>query len=435
MKKSIKKLFATLLATLMLALSAPAVNLLNVGSVFSTKASAYDSVENSYDYLWNLICTLGYADDKGDYWVDYSISNTEYVSFVADVENNRIHLIYDDSDYEDLYSYNYRCVEMILCPEDDIYATYVYCDDDDEDYVQGIGNVFATEYTNDSIYDFEILDESYYFVENTYDAQAALNRTLRLGMDGIHNALVSYADCSLGNFGFNTYIPIEVKSVELNGLFRDSFGWKYYRYNEIDFDYVGLARNNYGWWLVRDGGIDFGFSGFFEDEFGYHYIKNGKKDFYVGLVKDPADGLWWYVSDGCIDFNYTGLAKNQYGWWYVNNGTIDFTYTGMAKNQYGWWYAENGKLNSKYNGMAKNQYGWWYFSNGKIDYKFNGLAKNQYGWWYIKNGTIDYKFQGLAKNQYGWWYVQNGTINFKYNGYASNQYGTWKVVNGKVVGK
>ena len=61
MKKSIKKLFATMLATLMLALSVPAANLLNVGSVFSTKASAYDSVENSYDYLWNNVRVKGGA--------------------------------------------------------------------------------------------------------------------------------------------------------------------------------------------------------------------------------------------------------------------------------------------------------------------------------------------------------------------------------------
>ena len=60
MKKSIKKLFATLLATLMLALSVPAANLLNVGSVFSTKASAYDSVENSSEF--GCVVTIDHGD-------------------------------------------------------------------------------------------------------------------------------------------------------------------------------------------------------------------------------------------------------------------------------------------------------------------------------------------------------------------------------------
>ena len=449
MKKSLSKILSAVLAAVMLVMSAPAANLLKIDtSSLSIKASAYDYEEIGFDYLYNFIDILSHSnvDENGFKYVEYDLSSSfYYVRFTYNSEYDVIEAYFEYYGYIDGRDY----VILLITRNNDVYYCGVgseyYCDDESEDidYIRGVCTVYGSEYNPYTFYtEVNIIEcspffDGYYEDNNEFFSYLVIN-----AIEQINYCLTCYAGMDLGYLGFDIYSGFsdELYSTELNGLLRDSFGWKYYTDSEIDYDYEGIADNYFGVWYVRNGGIDFGYTGFAQidcgDYYDYLYIKNGKADFdYVGLVKDPDDGLWWFVDYGYIDFSYTGLAKNQYGWWYVNNGTIDFTYTGMAKNQYGWWFVENGKLNSKYNGMAKNQYGWWYFSNGKIDYKFNGLAKNQYGWWYIKNGTIDYKFQGLAKNQYGWWYVQNGTINFKYNGYASNQYGTWKVVNGKVVGK
>ena len=438
MKKTLKRIIATLAVAVMLLTAVP------FSGLFSTKASAVEYIEYSYNYLYNMIETLGSIDENGNKYVAYCIDNNydEYVSFTNISEYDSIQLSYF---YR--YGISVKGGAILINANSSTYNCVSVYEDDENDYVHASGVINPEFYDPYSSYpDLQIIEQSPYFENYSYTEDMLVN-IVNDTIISIEYALNSYADISLYNFGFDCYAyspyAYILESPKLNGLYRDMYSWRFYTDGDINYDFNGLAENYFGTWYVRNGGIDFSFTGFIliseENEYGetfntYYYVRNGKVDYdFVGLVKDPDDGYWWYVDYGTINFYYVGLAKNDYGWWYVEDGTIDFSYTGMAKNDYGWWYAKNGKLDLTYTGMAKNDYGWWYMNKGKLDRTYTGMAKNQYGWWYMNKGKLDRSFVGLAKNQYGWWYIKNGTIDFKYNGYASNQYGTWKVVNGKVV--
>lgn len=433
MKMSLKRILSTLLAVVLLLLAAPIAGLC---TPFASNVSAMETENNSYAYLHNYIDTLGNEDENGYNSVNYWTCNIEgkdiYTYFTNNTEFDNIELFSEMyiNDYSSTWAY------LNIGLYDSVYEMTVGCTIGEEvlnGYCVINPSTFDPERPNVNI---ELVNVPDGLANNKDVAYELLESVVPISIGGIEIALENYADISLGNFGFAYFddYTMPILTVELNGLYRDSYGWKYYTDNEIDTEFVGLEANNFGVWYISNGTIDFSYNGLFGDEYGDYVIKNGQIDESAdGLIK--LEGKWLYADSGYIDCDYEGLAKNAYGWWYVKDGTIDFSYTGMAKNRYGWWYVQGGKLNGSYTGLAKNPYGWWYFNNGSIDYKFDGLAKNQYGWWYIKNGTINYKFKGLAKNQYGWWYVKNGTIDFSYNGTASNKYGTWKVVNGKVVTK
>lgn len=438
MKKVLKRVLSTLLTVALLLSAAP---LFGLYTPFVSNASAMETEENSYAYLHNYIDTLGEKDENDynsvGYWVGSFDDSDVYAWLTNDTDYDCIEL-YSEIMVDD---YSSTWVYLNVGEYDSTYSMTVGCTAYGEDLI-GYCEINPKKFNPEKInVDIELVQVPFELEDDQYTAYEVLESAIPASIYSIELALENYAYLSLGNFGFKYFDEdiMYVTTTELNGLFRDNYGWNYYEDNEINTEFMGVAYNCFGTWLVSDGTIDFGYTGIFnvyDSEYDIsedYVIVDGKAVDDEGLIK--IDGVWYYNSYGMIDYSYEGLAKNQYGWWYVKNGTIDFSYTGMARNEYGWWYVNNGKLNKSYTGLAKNQYGWWYFNKGSIDYKFDGLAKNQYGWWYIKNGTINYKFKGLAKNQYGWWYVKNGTIDFSYNGTASNKYGTWKVVNGKVVTK
>lgn len=196
MKKTLKKVLATLLAVVLLFGAAPMLK--TDGGVLATKASALETVSGSYDYLVNYINNNGQKDSSGDLYIygEYVANNMDiYVTISYSPKIDHIAcvcLIGGVTSITFGFNKTEKTYLTIATFEDSKYNVIdqarAYIDPATYDYGTALSYTYDKVYTNDSAY---ISKEKTLF-----------NSSVTLALKTVDKMMRKNVGFGLGNFGF-----------------------------------------------------------------------------------------------------------------------------------------------------------------------------------------------------------------------------------------
>ena len=213
MKTTIKRTLATVLTVVMIFSLVPFTGTI-LGSM-STKVSALETVEGSFDYLVDYLKEYGIYDDDDDLCIidEYSFSDSDlFIEIYIHPEEEDTIYCYFSSDNEESFDW---CV-LSMEKNSNIYETYFernsYIDEfeiiesasadiDPRNYSKGdVLSLYDTDFLSNDDFDFDtqVIDEDYH----NEQMETLFSNFFALALTAFNRTTSENAEISMGNFGF-----------------------------------------------------------------------------------------------------------------------------------------------------------------------------------------------------------------------------------------
>ncbi len=214
MKTTIKRTLATVLAVVMIFSLIPFAGTI-LGSM-STKVSALETVEGSFDYLVDYLKEHGIYDDDGDLCIidEYSLLDSDlFIEIFIHPEEEDTIYCYFSSDNEDSFNWCVMSMEIDSNIYDVYFETYhnidgsfevtesASADIDPRNYSKGdILSLYDTDFLSNDDFDpvIQIIDEDYH----NEQMKTLFSKFFALALTAFNRTMSENAEISMGNFGF-----------------------------------------------------------------------------------------------------------------------------------------------------------------------------------------------------------------------------------------